>query len=295
MLNAIAITLREPICTVCSTSDLGECMKGQSQKEDPSRPSKCSLAVDTPDQNPLISTTATPVIMPLTVHHLQVSQSERIVWLCEELGITYELKLYQRSPVLSPPSYLALHPIGAAPVITDGDDVTLAESEAVVEYILNVHGNGGDNFVVKPSAGRKEYAEYLYWLHFVNGTLQPAMGRACSLRLAGVDEDNNQRARVENKLHQALSHLDNRLKQTGAWLAGQKFTVADVMIVFSLTTMRRFMPLDLGMYEGILGYLGRVGGREGYRRAMKKGDPEMDVKEAVKGPPPEMFAALKGK
>ncbi|KAK1066083.1 hypothetical protein LTR74_007474 [Friedmanniomyces endolithicus] len=194
--------------------------------------------------------------MPLIVHHLQVSQSERIVWLCEELQISYELKLYQRSPVLSPPSCLALHPIGAAPVITDGDDVTLAESVAVMEYILNVHGkNGGHDFVMKPSAGRKEYAEYLYWLHFVNGTLQPAMGRAFSLRLAGVDEDNNQRARVENKLHQALSHLDNRLKTTGAWLAGAHFTVADVMMVFSLTTMRRFMPLDLGMYEGILGWV----------------------------------------
>ncbi|KAK0327395.1 hypothetical protein LTR82_002158 [Friedmanniomyces endolithicus] len=223
--------------------------------------------------------------MPLTVHHLQVSQSERIVWLCEELGIPYKLKLYQRSPVLSPPSYLALHPIGAAPVITDGDDVTLAESVAV----------GGDNVVVKPSAGRKEYAEYLYWLHFVNGTLQPAMGRAFSLRLAGVDEDNNQRARVENKLHQALSHLDNRLKQTRAWLAGEQFTVADIMIVFSLTTMRKFMPLDLRMYEGILGYLRRVGRREHYRRAMKKGDPDLDAEEALKGPPPEMFAGLKRK
>lgn len=96
--------------------------------------------------------------MGLTVHHLQISQSERIVWLCEALGIEYNLKLYQRHPLLSPPEYLALHPIGAAPVITDGD-VTLAESVAVVEYIINVYGGG--KLTVKP--GEKNYADYLYW------------------------------------------------------------------------------------------------------------------------------------
>ncbi|KAK5731694.1 hypothetical protein LTR17_011165 [Elasticomyces elasticus] len=233
--------------------------------------------------------------MGLTVHHLQVSQSERIVWLCEELGLDYDLKLYQRSPVLSPPAYLALHPIGAAPVITDEDTgLVLAESGACLEYILNTYTpNAGGDLVVKP--GAKGYADYLYWLHFVNGTLQPAVGRAFTLRLAGVPEENNQRSRVENKLHIALEHVDNRLKTTGAWLAGEQFTVADVMIVFTFTTMRKFVQLDLGRYEGIVAYLGRVKGREGYRRAMKKGDPDMDIEAAMNGSPPEMFGPLKPK
>lgn len=96
--------------------------------------------------------------MVLTVHHLGISQSERIVWLCEALGIQYNLKVYKRAPLFSPPEYSALHPIGAAPVIEDGD-VKIAESEACVEYIVNIYGGG--KLTVKP--GAKNYPEYLYW------------------------------------------------------------------------------------------------------------------------------------
>lgn len=231
--------------------------------------------------------------MVLTVHHLQVSQSDRIVWLCEELGIPYDLKLYQRAPLLSPPEYTALHPIGAAPVITDDGDgdvtITLAESEACVEYIINIHGGG--RLTVKP--GEKGYAEYLYWLHFANGTLQPAIGRAFTLQLAGIPADNETRKRFEAKNAQCLALIDKRLGETGAWLAGERFTAADVMMVFSFTTMRKFFAYDLGIYENILGYLQRVAKREGYQRAMKKGDPEMDVQELLTGEGPELFGPLK--
>src|SRR5688500_1837673 len=108
----------------------------------------------------------------LTVHHLGKSQSERIVWLCEELGIPYELKCYRRSPLLAPAEYKALHPIGAAPVITDGD-VVLAESGAIVEYIASRYANG--RLTLK--YGHPDFAQYLYWFHFANGTLQSSMGR----------------------------------------------------------------------------------------------------------------------
>lgn len=94
----------------------------------------------------------------LTVHHLQISQSERIVWLCEELEIPYTLKLYQRAPFLAPPELKALHPMGAAPVITDGP-ITLAESPACVEYIIQKHGSG--RLMLPPS--HPDYADYLYW------------------------------------------------------------------------------------------------------------------------------------
>ena len=110
----------------------------------------------------------------LTVHHLGKSQSERIVWLCEELEIPYELKCYTRDPVtmLAPPDYKALHPIGAAPVITDGD-LVLAESGAVVDYIIAKYGNG--RLALAPD--HPDFAHYLYWFHFANGTLQANMGR----------------------------------------------------------------------------------------------------------------------
>lgn len=224
----------------------------------------------------------------LTVHHLQVSQSERVVWLCEELGIQYELKLYKRSPIFSPPQYLALHPIGAAPVISDGE-LTIAESEACVEYIINVHGNG--KLTIKP--GEKNYGDYLYWLHFSNGTLQPAIGRLMTLRSAKVDPESNVVFRYDNKLNQCLEYLDRRLGETKQWLAGEQFTAADVMIVFSLTTMRVFFQFDISKYENVLAYLQRVAKREAYRQAMKKGDPDLDVQSMMQGPPPPMFPAMR--
>src|SRR6266567_3645196 len=123
----------------------------------------------------------------LTVHHLGKSQSERIVWLCEELEIPYELKCYARDGVtaLAPPDYKALHPIGAAPVITDGN-LVLAESGAVVEYIIAKHGNG--RLALK--ADHPDFAQFLYWFHFANGTLQANMGRSMilgRLKLAADD------------------------------------------------------------------------------------------------------------
>ncbi len=117
----------------------------------------------------------------LTVHHLGKSQSERIVWLCEELEIPYELKRYTRDAVtmLAPADYKALHPIGAAPVITDGD-LVLAESGAIVDYIMAKYGKGR----LTPSASDPGFAQFLYWFHFANGTLQAAMGRLMILNRA---------------------------------------------------------------------------------------------------------------
>src|SRR6185369_7062154 len=110
----------------------------------------------------------------LTVHHLGKSQSERIVWLCEELGIPYELKRHVRDSVtmLAPPDYKALHPIGSAPVITDGD-LVLAESGAIVDYIMAKYGDG--RLALRPD--HPDFAQFLYWFHFANGTLQAGMGR----------------------------------------------------------------------------------------------------------------------
>jgi glutathione S-transferase len=106
----------------------------------------------------------------LTVHHLGVSQSERIVWLCEELGLDYELKRYDRDPQtrLAPAAYKALHPMGTAPVITDGT-VVMSESGAIVEYILARYGKG--RLAVGPE--QPNFADYVFWLHFANGSMMP--------------------------------------------------------------------------------------------------------------------------
>jgi len=207
----------------------------------------------------------------LTVHHLGKSQSERIVWLCEELGLSYEFKRYDRDPntTLAPPEYKALHPLGAAPVISDGD-LVLAESGAIVDYIIAKHGGG--RLALAPA--HPDYAQYVYWFHFANSTLQPVMGRSLVLSRAKLPADNPVVLWTKARQDLALNFLDARLRDAD-YLAGRELTAADIMIVFSLTTMRYFLPTDLTPYPHILKYLRRIGERETYRKAMRKGDPEM--------------------
>ena len=196
----------------------------------------------------------------LTVHHLGKSQSERIVWLCEELGIPYELKRYERLAVtmLAPPDYKALHPLGAAPVIIDGD-VVLAESAAIIDYIVAKHGNGR----LALAADHPDFAAFLYWFHFANGTLQPALGRNMLLGRLRLVEDNPILRAMKGRLDLALGLLEARLDKV-AYLAGNEFTTADIMTVFSLTTMRLFLPFDLAPYPGTLAYLQRIAKRDAY-------------------------------
>jgi len=207
----------------------------------------------------------------LTVHHLGKSQSERIVWLCEELQIPYELKRYARDSVtmIAPPDYKALHPISAAPVITDGD-LVLAESGAVVEYIIAKYGNGR----LALNSAHRDFAQFLYWYHFANGTLQAAMGRSMILNRLKLVDDNPILLATKGRLDRAFNLVDARTREV-EYLAGTEFTSADIMIGFSLTTMRYFMPYDLGRCPNIVRYLARIGARPAYRRAMEKGDPGM--------------------
>lgn len=207
----------------------------------------------------------------LTVHHLGKSQSERIVWLCEELGIPYELKRYTRDPVtmLAPAEYKALHPIGAAPVITDSD-LVLAESGAIVDYIMAKYGEG--RLVLRP--GDPDFAQFLYWFHFANGTLQAGMGRLMILNRLKLAVDNPMLVATRGRVDRAFDLADARLRDA-EYLAGDTFTTADIMMGFSLTTMRYFQPYDLQRCPNVVKYLGRIGARAAYRRAMEKGDPGM--------------------
>jgi glutathione S-transferase len=208
-----------------------------------------------------------------TIHHLGKSQSERIIWLCEELEIPYELKRYTRDAVtmLAPADYKALHPMGTAPVLTDGD-VVLAESGAVAEYIIAKYGRGR----LKLSADHRDFAQFLYWFHFANGTLQPNMGRLMILNRLKLADDNQILLSTRARVDRAFDLLDARTGEA-EYLAGNQFTSADIMIGFSLTTMRYFQPYDLTRRSNIVRYLGRIGARPAYRRAMEKGDPGISL------------------
>jgi glutathione S-transferase len=207
----------------------------------------------------------------LTVHHLGRSQSERVVWLCEELGIPYQLKNTARdsTTMLAPPDYKALHPLGAAPVLTDGD-LVLAESGAIVEYIVAKHGNGR----LALPASHPDFASFLYWFHFANGTLQAGLGRLMILNRLKLDAGNPILVASRTRVDRAFDLVDARLRKAD-YFAGKEFTSADIMMGFSLTTMRYFQPYDLKRCPNILAYLARIGARPAYRRAMEMGDPGM--------------------
>jgi glutathione S-transferase len=207
----------------------------------------------------------------LKIHHLGHSQSERIIWLCEELGVPYDLVRYARDPttLLPPPEFKILHPLGAAPLIEDGD-LLLAESGAIVEYVITKHGRGR----LKPHVEHPDYATFLYWFHFSNGTLQPAIIRLVFLNRLKLPADNPVLVALKARLDRNLAFVDARLGEA-PYFSGNAFTAADVMIVVSLTTMRLFVPLELNPYPNIRMYLKRIGARPAYQRAMAKGEPDL--------------------
>lgn len=205
----------------------------------------------------------------LVVHHLGISQSDRIVWLCEELGLDYELRRYERDPEsrLAPAAYRALTPFGTAPVITDGD-LVLGESAAIVEYLNETYGGG--RLAIRP--GAPGYADYLFWFHFANGSLMPAAMVDMIAQLIGGGGDNGLLVALRARLDRAYDQLEARLGDV-PWLAGREFTAADLLTAFPLTTMRTFAPREMQAYPNVRAYLQRIGGRQAFVRAMQKADP----------------------
>jgi glutathione S-transferase len=172
----------------------------------------------------------------LGIHHPGHSQSERIIWPCEELGLAHELQHCVRDPVTihSPPALKALHPLGAAPLIEDGN-LLPAESAAIVEYIIVKRG--GCRLKLGPE--HPDYANFLHGFHSSNGNPQPAMGRLMVLSHAKLPADHPVQASVQGRLERLMALVQTRLGEA-ACFAGGEFTAADVTSVFSLTTMRHF-------------------------------------------------------
>jgi len=209
----------------------------------------------------------------LTVHHLGISQSDRIVWLCEELAIHYKLIRYTRDPEtnFAPKEYKALHPFGTAPVITDGD-VVLGESGAIIEYIIGKYGNGR----LSVSADKPNFADYLYWFHFANGSLMASSMVDMAVNGLGGAGDNQHIRRLCARSDLAFDMIDKRLS-TAKYFAGEEFTAADIIMLFPLTTMRVFLKRDISGYPHLVAYLQRISKRAAYRHAMELADPDLDL------------------
>ena len=206
----------------------------------------------------------------ITIHHLGVSQSDRVVWLMEELGLPYELKWYHRkADRLAPEEYLALHPAATAPVIQDGDMV-LAESGAIVEYICHRHAGG--KLTVRPD--QPNYAEYLYWMHWHNNVLGLFFARrALNAQQPLGPEAQRVAGLVERRERGYFGYLDRRL---GAWpyLAGPDFTCADVMVMFDLSSLPLFGGRAIDGLPNVVAYVQRIGARPAYIKAMSIAGPK---------------------
>jgi glutathione S-transferase len=202
----------------------------------------------------------------LTIHHLGISQSERIVWLCEELEIPYQLIRYKRDATtrLAPAEYKALHPVGTAPIITDGE-LILAESGAIIDYIITRYGDGR----LRVPADSPQLASYLFWFHFANGTMT-ATGML--ELILSMSKDSAAAEYVHARADRGFNLVEERLGEAD-YFAGNELTAADIIMFFSLTTLRVFAPRDLTPYPNIRAYLKRIGARPAYQRAMSKAEP----------------------
>jgi len=205
----------------------------------------------------------------ITIYHLETSRSERIVWLMEELGLAYKMEVFPRETTGAAPHPLkSIHPLGKAPAIRDGDTV-LAESGAIVDYVVHRHAQG--RLALRPDD--PAYGRYVYWLHFAEGSLMTLLLIVLTLTRLPELSASPVMARVRERMKQMLSFVDTELAD-GPWFAGTEFTAADVMMVFPFTTLRHFLDYDLAPYANIAAYLKRIEARPAYQKAMSLAGPK---------------------
>jgi glutathione S-transferase len=213
----------------------------------------------------------------ITVHHLNNSRSQRVLWLLEELELPYEIVKYERDPetMLAPASLRAIHPLGKSPVITDGD-ATLAESGAILEYLVETHGKGA----LAPAAGTQAYRHYRYFMHYAEGSLMPLLVmklvfnriktdapflfRPFARAIAGTVS----RRFLAPNLATHLGFLGGHLAKH-SWFTGDAFTAADVQMSFPIESA--VARADDRIPPSITEWLGRIQARPAYRRAIERG------------------------
>jgi glutathione S-transferase len=200
----------------------------------------------------------------LTLHHLNDSRSQRILWLLEELGTPYEMKRYQRDAQtrLAPPELEAVHPLGKSPVIVDGD-VRIAESGAVVDYIIRTYGKG----TMMPAAGTAEYEVYNEWLHYSEGSaMLPLMLNLYVSRLKEAGAPLH--PRIDSEMANHLGYVDRALKGR-EFFVGRSLTGADIQMSFVGEMAKVFGKL--GPYSNLSAWLTRMHARPAFRRSIEKG------------------------
>lgn len=218
----------------------------------------------------------------ITVHHLENSRSQRVLWLLEELGLEYRIKRYARDPAtaLAPAALRKVHPLGKSPVITDGD-LTVAESGAIIEYLL---GKYGADSGLRPAEGTPARLRFSYWLHYAEGSAMPPLLLSLIFRkmpqapmpffvrpvVRGIAAK-VQQGFVQPQLALHLDFMEEEIGRDG-WFAGEAFSAADIQMSF---------PVEAAGAAGLLGearpqlqaFVERIATRPAYQRALKKGGP----------------------
>jgi glutathione S-transferase len=204
----------------------------------------------------------------LTLHHLNDSRSQRILWLLEELGTPYEMKRYQRDAAtrLAPPELTTVHPLGKSPVIVDGG-VRIAESGAIVDYLIRTYGQGNGKPAMMPAIGTPDYETYNEWLHYAEGSaMLPLMLNLYVSRLKEAGAPLH--PRIDSEIANHLGYVDGAL--TGReFFIGNALTGADIQMSFVGDMAKVFNKL--GPYPALAAWLARIHARPAFQRAIEKG------------------------
>lgn len=215
----------------------------------------------------------------ITVHHLNNSRSQRVLWLLEELGLEYDIKYYDRDPktMLAPASLREVHPLGKSPVITDGA-LTVAESGAIVEYLVNQYGEGR----FAPAPNTPERLRYTYWLHYAEGSAMPPLLLKLVFDrieqqpmpffvkpIARLITSQTKSSFINPQITQHLSYLESELEKS-LWFAGAEFTAADIQMSFPIEVAMARSGLDASRPK-LMDFLDRIHARPAYQQALKRG------------------------
>jgi glutathione S-transferase len=215
----------------------------------------------------------------LTVHHLNNSRSQRVLWLLEELSLPYEIKFYQRNAKtqLAPPELRAIHPLGKSPVVTD-DGATIAETGAIIEYIVEKAGGR-----LRPSVGTLERLRWSYWLHYAEGSLMPPLLLRLVFALmpartpwplkapARFISARTLQGYIDPQLKTHFDFIEAELGRS-PWLAGAEFSAADIMMSFPLEAGGARAKAFAGRPR-IKAFVDAIHARPAYRKAIEKGGP----------------------
>ena len=200
----------------------------------------------------------------ITLHHLNDSRSQRILWLLEEMNLEYRLEPYQRDAAtrLAPPELDNIHPLGKAPVITDGD-LLIHESGSIVDYLIGKYGEGK----FAPPLGSDDYVHYGEWMHYAEGSaMLPLMLRLYTSRLG--DGAAPLKPRIDGETHKHLAYVNSQM--TGkSYFMGDDLTGADIMMSFPLEVAK--VQGVLGPFEALTAYVDRIHARPAFKRSLEKG------------------------